>query len=192
MQAIPSTQLRLKVMQLAQTQCHVVEGTAQFGQFVMPGNVHPLVVIPGGDRAHAFRKCSQRPRQVLGHLPANGQREHRTQQENQHKQVGLVHQSNQIGVAQQTAVDHALQLARVINDRPVQAAITVRELLTGQLGIAQFLLDCIGYCGLSIFKTLAGEYFSEAFWGMQIKTQVQRVHLCHADQKTAVDVGRHQ
>ena len=99
MQAVAAAQLGFKMMQLAQTRRHVVEGVAQFGQFVVARHRHALVVVPGNHRAHAFGQAAQWPGKALGDQPANRQGQHRAEQEDQREQVGLVDQPHQAGMA---------------------------------------------------------------------------------------------
>ena len=99
MQAVAAAQLGFKMMQLAQTRRHMVEGAAQFGQLVVARHCHALVVVPGNHRAHAFGQTAQRPGKALGDQPANRQGQHRAEQEDQREQVGLVDQPHQAGMA---------------------------------------------------------------------------------------------
>ena len=85
-----------------------------------------------------------------------------------------------------------MQLAGVVEDRPVQAAVAAGELLAGLARGAQDLLDGMGHHGLAVFEALAGEYFGKALGVGQVQAQVEGVHVSHAGQEAAVHVGGDQ
>ncbi|MNT51110.1 hypothetical protein D3C72_1880610 [compost metagenome] len=72
-QAVAATQLRFQMLQLAKALAHVVEGAAQFRQFVAAGHGQALAIVPGNHGLHALGEPAQGFGQPLRNHPADRQ-----------------------------------------------------------------------------------------------------------------------
>ncbi len=95
-------------------------------------------------------------------------------------------------MAQQAAEDHPHQVAAVVEDRPVQAAVAAGELLGGLAGGAQDVFDLVRHLGRVVLEALGGEDFREVIGLGQVQAQVQGMHVGHAGEEAGVQVGGDQ